>query len=147
MCPYFYHVDWSHVGREPVARNSSQAFDQSVKHIGSPLLHNRRNVVVGAQEYVTWEISPEEEDKLSMTKTASLRDTSCTFASQADGRLCSMTRFQCMLLMFSLAERSGKLDANVSIAGLSKLRIDKIRERPSGPHHRYLYRSYQCRSL
>jgi hypothetical protein len=109
----------------------SQAFDQSVKHIGSPLLHN----------------SPEEEDKLSMTNTASFRDTSCTFASQADGRLCSVTRFQCMLLMFSLAERSGKLDANVSIAGLSKLRIDKIRERPSGPHHRYLYRSYQCRSL
>jgi hypothetical protein len=31
---------------------------QSVKHIWSTLLHNRWNVFVGAEEYVTWEIAP-----------------------------------------------------------------------------------------
>ena len=36
----------------------SQACDQSVKHIWSTLLHNRWNVFVGAEEYVTWEIAP-----------------------------------------------------------------------------------------
>lgn len=38
----------------------SQACDQSVKHIWSTLLHNRWNVFVGAEEYVTWEIAPGE---------------------------------------------------------------------------------------
>jgi hypothetical protein len=36
----------------------SQACNQSVKHIWSTLLHNRWNVFVGAEEYVTWEIAP-----------------------------------------------------------------------------------------
>ena len=36
----------------------SQSCDQSVKHIWSTLLHNRWNVFVGAEEYVTWEIAP-----------------------------------------------------------------------------------------
>lgn len=36
----------------------SRACDQSVKHIWSTLLHNRWNVFVGAEEYVTWEIAP-----------------------------------------------------------------------------------------
>jgi len=36
----------------------SQACDQSVKHIWSTLLHNRWNVFIGAEEYVTWEIAP-----------------------------------------------------------------------------------------
>jgi hypothetical protein len=36
----------------------SQVCDQSVKHIWSTLLHNRWNVFVGAEEYVTWEIAP-----------------------------------------------------------------------------------------
>lgn len=36
----------------------SQGCDQSVKHIWSTLLHNRWNVFVGAEEYVTWEIAP-----------------------------------------------------------------------------------------
>lgn len=36
----------------------SNSCDQSVKHIWSTLLHNRWNVFVGAEEYVTWEIAP-----------------------------------------------------------------------------------------
>jgi hypothetical protein len=36
----------------------SQVCDQSVKHVWSTLLHNRWNVFVGAEEYVTWEIAP-----------------------------------------------------------------------------------------
>ena len=36
----------------------SRSCDQSVKHIWSTLLHNRWNVFVGAEEYVTWEIAP-----------------------------------------------------------------------------------------
>eukprot|EP00587_Corethron_hystrix_P010700 CAMPEP_0113320746 /NCGR_PEP_ID=MMETSP0010_2-20120614/14460_1 /TAXON_ID=216773 ORGANISM="Corethron hystrix, Strain 308" /NCGR_SAMPLE_ID=MMETSP0010_2 /ASSEMBLY_ACC=CAM_ASM_000155 /LENGTH=213 /DNA_ID=CAMNT_0000178647 /DNA_START=735 /DNA_END=1376 /DNA_ORIENTATION=- /assembly_acc=CAM_ASM_000155 len=32
--------------------------NQSVRHIWSNLLHNRWNVFVGAEEYVTWEIAP-----------------------------------------------------------------------------------------
>lgn len=32
--------------------------DQSMEHIWSALLHNRWNVFVGAEEYVTWEIAP-----------------------------------------------------------------------------------------
>ena len=36
----------------------SQVCDQSVKHIWSTLLHNRWNVFVGAETYVTWEIAP-----------------------------------------------------------------------------------------
>ena len=32
--------------------------NQSMKHIWSVLLHNRWNVFVGAEEYVTWEIAP-----------------------------------------------------------------------------------------
>jgi hypothetical protein len=36
----------------------SQACDQSVQHIWSTFLHNRWNVFVGAEEYVTWEIAP-----------------------------------------------------------------------------------------
>jgi hypothetical protein len=36
----------------------SQACDQSVRHIWSTLLHNRWNVFVGAEEYVSWEIAP-----------------------------------------------------------------------------------------
>eukprot|EP00527_Entomoneis_sp_CCMP2396_P000882 CAMPEP_0198139410 /NCGR_PEP_ID=MMETSP1443-20131203/2708_1 /TAXON_ID=186043 /ORGANISM="Entomoneis sp., Strain CCMP2396" /LENGTH=591 /DNA_ID=CAMNT_0043801527 /DNA_START=23 /DNA_END=1798 /DNA_ORIENTATION=+ len=36
----------------------SAGCDQSVKHIWSTLLHNRWNVFVGAEEYVTWEIGP-----------------------------------------------------------------------------------------
>ena len=32
--------------------------DQSMEHIWSTLLHNRWNVFVGAEEYVTWEIAP-----------------------------------------------------------------------------------------
>ena len=36
----------------------SRECDQSVKHIWSTLLHNRWNVFVGAEEYVTWEIAP-----------------------------------------------------------------------------------------
>lgn len=31
---------------------------QSVKHVYSTLLHNRWNVFIGAEEYVTWEIAP-----------------------------------------------------------------------------------------
>jgi hypothetical protein len=38
----------------------SDACDESVKHIWSSLLHNRWNVFVGAEEYVTWEIAPGE---------------------------------------------------------------------------------------
>jgi hypothetical protein len=37
---------------------ASQACDQSVRLIWSTLLHNRWNVFVGAEEYVTWEIAP-----------------------------------------------------------------------------------------
>jgi hypothetical protein len=36
----------------------SNTCDQSVTHIWSTLLHNRWNVFVGAEEYVTWEIAP-----------------------------------------------------------------------------------------
>jgi len=36
----------------------SDSCDQSTKHIWSTLLHNRWNVFVGAEEYVTWEIAP-----------------------------------------------------------------------------------------
>jgi len=36
----------------------SRACDQSVKHIWSTVFHNRWNVFVGAEEYVTWEIAP-----------------------------------------------------------------------------------------
>jgi len=36
----------------------SASCDQSVRHIWSTLLHNRWNVFVGAEEYVTWEIAP-----------------------------------------------------------------------------------------
>ena len=36
----------------------SDACHQSVKHIWATLLHNRWNVFVGAEEYVTWEIAP-----------------------------------------------------------------------------------------
>ena len=32
--------------------------NQSMKHIWSTLLHNRWNVFIGAEEYVTWEIAP-----------------------------------------------------------------------------------------
>ena len=37
---------------------ASNECNQSMKHIWSPLLHNRWNVFVGAEEYVTWEIAP-----------------------------------------------------------------------------------------
>jgi hypothetical protein len=36
----------------------SEECNQSMKHIWSTLLHNRWNVFVGAEEYVTWEIAP-----------------------------------------------------------------------------------------
>ena len=36
----------------------SSMCDQSVKHIWSTILHNRWNVFVGAEEYVSWEIAP-----------------------------------------------------------------------------------------
>ena len=36
----------------------SSVCDQSVKHIWSTILHNRWNVFVGAEEYVSWEIAP-----------------------------------------------------------------------------------------
>jgi LmbE family N-acetylglucosaminyl deacetylase len=36
----------------------SSMCDQSVKHIWSTVLHNRWNVFVGAEEYVSWEIAP-----------------------------------------------------------------------------------------
>lgn len=36
----------------------SEPCNQSMKHIWSTLLHNRWNVFVGAEEYVTWEIAP-----------------------------------------------------------------------------------------
>jgi hypothetical protein len=36
----------------------SEGCNQSVRHIWSTLLHNRWNVFVGAEEYVTWEIAP-----------------------------------------------------------------------------------------
>lgn len=36
----------------------SQSCDQSVKSVWSTLLHNRWNVFLGAEEYVTWEIAP-----------------------------------------------------------------------------------------
>lgn len=36
----------------------SEECNQSMKHIWSVLLHNRWNVFVGAEEYVTWEIAP-----------------------------------------------------------------------------------------
>lgn len=36
----------------------SQVCDQSVKHIWSTVFHNRWNVFVGAEEYVSWEIAP-----------------------------------------------------------------------------------------
>jgi hypothetical protein len=36
----------------------SEQCNQSHKHIWSTLLHNRWNVFVGAEEYVTWEIAP-----------------------------------------------------------------------------------------
>jgi hypothetical protein len=36
----------------------SQASDQIAKNIWSTLPHNRWNVFVGAEEYVTWEIAP-----------------------------------------------------------------------------------------
>jgi len=36
----------------------SNQCDQSQEHIWSTLLHNRWNVFVGAEEYVTWEIAP-----------------------------------------------------------------------------------------
>lgn len=36
----------------------SEECSQSMKHIWSVLLHNRWNVFVGAEEYVTWEIAP-----------------------------------------------------------------------------------------
>ena len=38
----------------------SDKCDQSVQNIWSTLLHNRWNVFVGAEEYVTWEIAPGE---------------------------------------------------------------------------------------
>ena len=37
---------------------ASNECNQSMKHIWSTLLHNRWNVFVGAEEYVTWEIAP-----------------------------------------------------------------------------------------
>jgi len=36
----------------------SEECNQSMKHIWSTLLHNRWNVFIGAEEYVTWEIAP-----------------------------------------------------------------------------------------
>lgn len=36
----------------------SNECNQSMKHVWSTLLHNRWNVFVGAEEYVTWEIAP-----------------------------------------------------------------------------------------
>jgi len=36
----------------------SNECNQSMKHIWSVLLHNRWNVFVGSEEYVTWEIAP-----------------------------------------------------------------------------------------
>ena len=36
----------------------SNTCDQSVTHIWGTLLHNRWNVFIGAEEYVTWEIAP-----------------------------------------------------------------------------------------
>lgn len=36
----------------------SEQCNQSMEHIWSTLLHNRWNVFVGAEEYVTWEIAP-----------------------------------------------------------------------------------------
>lgn len=36
----------------------SDQCDQSMEHIWSTMLHNRWNVFVGAEEYVTWEIAP-----------------------------------------------------------------------------------------
>jgi hypothetical protein len=36
----------------------SNECNQSMKHIWSTLLHNRWNVFIGAEEYVTWEIAP-----------------------------------------------------------------------------------------
>jgi hypothetical protein len=36
----------------------SKTCDQSVTHIWGTLLHNRWNVFIGAEEYVTWEIAP-----------------------------------------------------------------------------------------
>mmetsp|Transcript_3247 Transcript_3247/g.5909 ORF Transcript_3247/g.5909 Transcript_3247/m.5909 type:complete len:529 (-) Transcript_3247:1099-2685(-) len=36
----------------------SEECNQSMKHIWSTVLHNRWNVFVGAEEYVTWEIAP-----------------------------------------------------------------------------------------
>jgi hypothetical protein len=36
----------------------SNECNQSMKHVWSTLLHNRWNVFIGAEEYVTWEIAP-----------------------------------------------------------------------------------------
>jgi len=36
----------------------SEECNQSMKHIWSTVLHNRWNVFIGAEEYVTWEIAP-----------------------------------------------------------------------------------------
>jgi len=36
----------------------SEECNQSMKHVYSTLLHNRWNVFIGAEEYVTWEIAP-----------------------------------------------------------------------------------------
>ncbi|KAL7545273.1 hypothetical protein ACHAWF_008620 [Thalassiosira exigua] len=36
----------------------SEQCDQSMEHVWSTLLHNRWNVFVGAEDYVTWEIAP-----------------------------------------------------------------------------------------
>ena len=53
----------------------SNACDQSVKHIWSTLLHNRWNVFVGAETYVTWEIAPGQLQDGSIVDVWGRRDT------------------------------------------------------------------------
>jgi hypothetical protein len=53
----------------------SNACDQSVRHIWSTLLHNRWNVFVGAEDYVTWEIAPGLLNDGSIVDVWGRRDT------------------------------------------------------------------------
>ena len=79
----------------------SQACDQSVKHIWSTLLHNRWNVFVGAEEYVTWEIAPGQLQDGSIVDVWGRRDD-VLWDLPGGGAPCkSMGNFFCGLILCS----------------------------------------------
>ncbi|GKY92796.1 hypothetical protein MPSEU_000249300 [Mayamaea pseudoterrestris] len=69
----------------------SDTCQQSVKHIWSTVFHNRWNVFVGAEEYVTWEIAPGElQDGSTFVDVWGRRDQ-VSWQLPGDGAPCTAT--------------------------------------------------------